>query len=58
MSELALKLYEHFKSEKYYYLSKDPLTKKLELDAIKELENLYYIDIRLRTIGYIIADIC
>lgn len=57
MSEMALKLYEYFKTEKLYTYSSDLHTKSCEIDAVKELEDNGYIIVKLRTIGYVIADI-
>lgn len=57
MSELAEKIYIFFQSDHKYYLSPDPIIRSNELAAIAELENNFYIDVKMRTIGYICAKI-
>lgn len=57
MSELSEKLYEHFKQEPQYLYSNDTSVKALEIDAIHELEALGKITIKIKTIGYVIAEI-
>ena len=57
MSELAEKIYIYFQSNSKYFLSRDPIIHNNELAAIEELENNFYIDVKMRTIGYICAKI-
>lgn len=57
MSELAEKIYICFQSDPKYLLSRDPIIRSNELAAIEELENNFYIDVKMRTIGYICAKI-
>ena len=57
MSELSEKLYEHFKNEPRYTYSSDASTKALEIDAVNELETSGNIVVKMRTIGYVIAEV-
>lgn len=57
MSEYALKIYEHFKTEKRYMFSSNSTIYNHEKSAISELEDNGYIIVKMRTIGYVIADI-
>lgn len=57
MSDYASKLYEHFKTEKQYTFSSDVNIKSLENLAVDELQENGYIIVKMRTIGYVIADI-
>lgn len=57
MSELSEKLYEHFKNEPRYTYSNDAPIKALEIDAVNELETSGVIVVKMRTIGYVIAEI-
>lgn len=57
MSEYAAKLYESFKEDKQYVFSSNPVIKNFENSAIDELEYNGYIIIKMRTIGYVIAEI-
>lgn len=57
MSEYASKLYEHFKTQKQYMFSNDVNIKSLENFAVDELQANGYIIVKMRTIGYVIADI-
>lgn len=57
MSELAEKIYDYFTTNNRYTLSLDAVVKNSELDAIDELSNSGYITIKIRTIGYVIAEI-
>ena len=57
MSELAEKIYIFFQSDPKYYLSPDPIIRSNELASIEELENNFYIDVKMITIGYFCAKI-
>lgn len=58
MNELETKIYEHFKTENRYMYSSDSSAKYLEQNAIDNLELNGYISVKMRTIGYAIAEIC
>jgi hypothetical protein len=57
MDELRQKIYDQLAHSKMYYFSSDASVKALESDAVKVLEADGYIVIRMRTIGYVIADV-
>lgn len=57
MTEIAQKIYDHFKTEKLYSYSQDCSIKILETKAIEELETNGFINVKIKTIGYVIADI-
>ena len=57
MSELSEKLYEHFKNAPRYTYSNDVSIKAREIDAVNELETSGVIVVKMRTIGYVIAEI-
>lgn len=57
MSELSEKLYDHFINEPRYTYSNNASIKALEIDAINELETSGVIVVKMRTIGYVIAEI-
>lgn len=57
MSELCQKILEHFQHEQYYSYSQDVSVKADEQQAIAELAHNGYITVKMRTIGYVIAEI-
>lgn len=57
MSKLSETLYEYFKTEPRYIYSKDATTRSLEMDAVNELETSGKIVVKMRTIGYVIAEV-
>lgn len=57
MTELAERIYNQLLTSKQYNYSRNPSEKHLEIKAIEELENEKYIVIKIRTIGYVVADV-
>lgn len=57
MTEIGLRIYEHFKVNKTFYFSQDASLKLTEMQAIQELESNGCITVKMRTIGYVIAEI-
>ena len=57
MTKLENKIYEAFSSNPQYTLSSDVNIKSEELKALKNLEENGFIQIKLKTIGYYIAEV-
>lgn len=57
MSELAAAILEHLQSNTMYAFSNDLSQKSKENEAVDYLADNGYIVIRMRTIGYICADV-
>ena len=57
MSDTAKRIYTHFQTKPQYMYSTDMSVKRLEKLAIDELEKDGYILVKMRTIGYVIAEI-
>lgn len=56
LSETAIKLYEHFKSNREYQYSFDSTIRTTESLAVDELESAGLIVVITRTIGYVVAE--
>ena len=57
MTEIELRIYEHYKSNKMFYYTQDASVKQTEMQAIQNLESNGYITVKKRTIGYVIAEV-
>lgn len=57
MSELELKIYEHFQENRQYNYSEDIAIRSAEMEAVKNLELTGYISVKARAIGFCIADV-
>lgn len=57
MNQFEDKIYKFYKNNKRYIYSEDASVRLLEVDAIKNLEHSGYIQVKMNTIGYAIAEI-
>ena len=57
MSELEERILNALTENPTYYFSQNMIEKSCEKEAVKSLENSGLIYVRLRTIGYVVADV-